>query len=92
MKLVIDIPDEKYEDIVLYTQYSTPVELTRFEEVVKNGTPLPKSHGRLIDADRLEQVQNERLQNDEIKIWELKQIVSALDAAETVVEADGGNI
>lgn len=51
MKLIIDIPEEiykasqiiKYEDTILI-----PL------EVIAKGTPLPKGHGRLIDADKLE--------------------------------------
>lgn len=51
MKIVIDVPEEQYENIMSYAQYLTPMELTHFEEVIKNGTPLPKRHGRLRDLD-----------------------------------------
>ena len=87
MKLVIDIPEDEYERLQRDAGWTN---LERYREVIKNGTPLPEGHGRLVDADRLEQTQNERLQNGEIKIWELKLITSALDEAETVVDADGG--
>lgn len=86
MKMVIDIPEEEYEEIIS----SEDCGLHTLTRAVANGTPLPPKYGRLVDADRLEQIQNDRLQNGEIKIWELKLIVSALNAAETVVEADGG--
>ncbi len=55
MKLVIDIPEEMYKDYVL-------VNLSRgngknivydFLKAIKHGTPLPKGHGRLIDADEI---------------------------------------
>lgn len=49
MKLVIDIPERWYETLVktwdgIHTQIS---------ELIVYGTPLPKGHGRLIDADAL---------------------------------------
>ena len=46
MKLIIDIPEEEYEKIKTCT---SPMVWT--EHLIKNGTPLPKGHGRLIDAD-----------------------------------------
>lgn len=49
MKLIIDIPEEAYKkmingDLPIYMAY----------KYVKNGTPLPKGHGRLIDADNID--------------------------------------
>mgnify|MGYP007101885462 CR=1 FL=1 len=49
MKLIIDIPEETYA-----TLNSIPMGNISVSEIlysVKNGTPLPKGHGRLIDAD-----------------------------------------
>lgn len=49
MKLIINIPGHRYEQC----QKDIPM-LDLYEELVdavKNGTPLPKGHGRLIDAD-----------------------------------------
>lgn len=49
MKLVIDIPEDRFEDI----QRIASVQIRRdtVEKFIANGTPLPKGHGRLIDAD-----------------------------------------
>ncbi len=52
MKLVIDIPEERYKDM----QRIAEVQLERnhfqtAEQIIAYGTPLPKGHGRLIDAD-----------------------------------------
>lgn len=49
MQIVIDIPDQKYKWIVENPQTYTD-ELCK---AIANGTPLPKGHGRLIDADAL---------------------------------------
>lgn len=88
MRLIIDIPEklvcEGFERLFTEEERNTLI------KAIGNGTPLPEGHGRLVDADRLEQVQNDRLQDGEIRIWELKLITSALDSAETVVEAEGG--
>ena len=52
MKLIIDIDEETYNDIKkgkVYTSYrDVPQESVL---AIANGTPLPKGHGRLIDAD-----------------------------------------
>ena len=46
MQIVIDIPEYLYKAI---QSYKNP---TKEETAIANGTPLPKGHGRLIDADR----------------------------------------
>ena len=47
MKIVIDIPDKEYEDVKKAggCYYD-------FGKAIINGIPLPKGHGRLIDADK----------------------------------------
>ena len=50
MKIVIDISDTKYKWIVNNPQTYTD----ELHEAIRNGTPLPKGHGRLIDADVLQ--------------------------------------
>lgn len=89
MKVLVEIDEIDFENLKRKDKIDRKF-LTYYEKLIAYGTPLPKGCGRLVDVDRLEQLQNERLQNGEIKIWELKLITSALDAAETVVEADGG--
>ncbi len=51
MKIVIDIPDEDYKDIVdgYICQELADEMLNR----VKAGTPLPKGHGDLVDRDTI---------------------------------------
>lgn len=62
MKILVDLPDDYYEALLS----SSHVYLTRGGRgngktlistvlvAVANGTPLPKGHGRLIDAGKLE--------------------------------------
>ena len=54
MKIIIDIPEDRYKDI----QRIASVQLEKYnfqtaEQIIANGTPLPKGHGRLVDADAL---------------------------------------
>lgn len=48
MKIVIDVPDDTFEIL------NRKKNLTIDELIILNSTPLPKGHGRLIDADELE--------------------------------------
>lgn len=52
MKIVIELPD----DDAKFLMHSSFIPVGCFEKVHKallNGTPLPKGHGKLIDADAL---------------------------------------
>lgn len=47
MELIIEIPDAMYEDIKSGKDgYSNYV-----HTAIRNGTPIPKGHGKIIDAD-----------------------------------------
>lgn len=74
---MIDIPEEIYRDI---QERSTEVQAEGYvlENAVLNGTPLPKGHGRLIDADKLWDSYHD-LDYD---------FYEALDSADTIIEAD----
>jgi hypothetical protein len=49
MKIVIKISDEDYKAIAKgYLPYGA------IADAIRNGIPLPKNHGRLIDADALQ--------------------------------------
>lgn len=54
MKIVIDIQEEDYKRIKNEVQ-KFGGSYRDWEEEIANGTPLPKNHGRLIDADALEE-------------------------------------
>ena len=49
MKVLIEIDEKMYQNVLNGTYCGT------LYEALKNGTPLPKGHGRLIDADELEE-------------------------------------
>jgi hypothetical protein len=55
MQIVIDIPEDDYHDILQYTELKANTEFENLMIVaIKNGTTLPKGHGRLIDADDID--------------------------------------
>ena len=47
IELVIKIPEDYYKAITEIPNHQCTVDML----IIKNGTPLPKGHGRLIDAD-----------------------------------------
>ena len=49
MKLIIDIPDNEYK----YTCERTLHDRTMWDDAIRNGIPLPKGHGRLIDESKI---------------------------------------
>ena len=55
MQIVIDISESIFNSAkhhYLASDISIPELLEEFTKALKNGTPLPKGHGRLIDADK----------------------------------------
>jgi hypothetical protein len=77
MELVIKIPNETYQDVVkngfIYDEDGEVI-----SHAIINGTPLPKGHGRLIDADKLWDSYHD-LDYD---------FYEAFDMADTIIEAD----
>jgi hypothetical protein len=55
MQVVINVSEARFRDIQRIAEVQ--LESNHFktaEQIIANGTPLPKGHGRLIDADKLE--------------------------------------
>lgn len=84
VELVIKIPDEEYRKI----SNSNPSYADDFSiyYAIKNGTLLPKGHGRLIDADALENYIKEDA--DE---WD-KYALAYVEDTPTIIEADKGEV
>jgi len=86
MKIVIDISDDEYEDVkkVGGCYYD-------FGKAIYYGTPLPKEHGRLIDADEFEKLADKRFEHitspllNHIQTYD---VYSLLEATPTIIEAD----
>lgn len=82
MKIVIDIPNEKYKRLPYIDQFS-------LREYIENGTPLPKGHGDLIDRDDLlaDSYCIDDWSGNEINIVD----VMTVNMADVIIEADGGD-
>lgn len=53
MKIVIDIPEDVYKRTVFYREFRDLNDCVTTIKALEKATPLPKHHGRLIDADAL---------------------------------------
>ena len=102
MKIVIDMPEETYKHIMSMQFYipgsrggKSLVELML--KTIRSGTPLPKGHGRLIDADELEELFGRmcpsdcgacdpKRKTDGCGRW--YDTCSLIDVAPTIIEAD----
>ena len=84
MQIVIDIPDSLYENILICWENIHP----KVWKILKNGTPLPKGHGELIDRSKIYLTGFELLMCD----GDLKEVIEALvwkiENAPTIIEAD----
>jgi hypothetical protein len=91
MQIVIDIPDEEYKrmkagrSVFLTAQRGGGKTITiDLIKAVRNGIPLPKGHGRLIDADAMKTIKN--IQSANFNAFEL--IRYWIDNQPTIIEAD----
>lgn len=91
MKIVIDIPEEEYERMKEQSMFG---KVDVWRQAIQNGTPLPKGHGRLIDADELKTLSYEVLvdtdnPNRADGLSACNGIVEDdIDIAPTIIEAD----
>ena len=79
MQIVIDIPEDVFSDIKKTYMGDNVVYCE-----IKNGTPLPANHGRLIDADEVKYV---------VEIFKdqydgIHELPKQIDTLPTIIEAD----
>lgn len=91
MQIVIDIPDEMYRRIALAPRCATGLDAYRdrdaFVKAIQNGTPLPKGHGRLIDADEIISEATERMKYPANHKY-MECVIAHMNLAPTIIEAD----
>ena len=85
MQIVINIPEGLKKDFE--SEQWTALSCMEMKDALMNGTPLPKGHGRLIDADKLKEVYK-NTEDAEYCKWTLYGVTSEIDDAETIIEAD----
>lgn len=84
MKLIIDISDNIYNHIKKYRKIFDS-EYAYIVNSVVNGTPLPKGHGRLIDADWVKNTLDIYVLNEYNGQFIRR---SDIDSIPTIIEAD----
>lgn len=89
MQIVIEIPDRQYELLQRVAKTKRGVEnLSEYGELILNGTPLPKGHGRLVDADELYDGFIDGTEGYDCQTWNRIEIGDIIEDAPTIIEAD----
>lgn len=83
MQIVIDIDDEDYKRIQDVPDVFNSL-TSRTYSAIKNGTLLPKEHGRLGDLDALREEVSSWGMND----YEPSDFIDEIDMADVIIEAD----
>lgn len=84
MKLIIDIPDEKY-NWICNTEFAFKSELN---DVIRNGKPLPKHCGRLISETELCDIIERMWKNKQITNTKYNTFLQILDYVPTILEKE----
>lgn len=88
MKLVIDISKQDYELACKHPEVLFGV----YAKCIKNGTPLPKGHGRIVDESQITSVEyheeRETIHNVFGSVFERIHIIIDSTDAPTIIEAD----
>lgn len=87
IELVVKIPEEMYNHIKNGGNIGASLLI---ENAIKNGTPLPKGHGRLIDADELKKYYPHDA-DWEYPVSTNEYVNETIDDAQTIIEADKGD-
>ena len=87
IELVIKIPEEVY-DFTMGAKTARFYNTEYYVNLILKGTPLPKGHGRLIDADYLRE---DFKASNKISFAERMDISCIVDHAPTIIEADKEN-
>lgn len=84
MQFVIDIPEGV--DVIVERNKPNEVISEILWQAVKNGTPLPERHGRLIDADEVISEEIDLMKYSEDPKY-LEYVIAAMKFAPTIIES-----
>lgn len=89
MEIVIKIPDKLYETIIS-DEYG--VHQGCIYDIIRNGTPLPKGHGRLKDSDAIckDIISALGIRDENYLLEAEKAVYKRIKNAPTIIEADKG--
>lgn len=80
IELVINIPEDTFQYYVRLANKGE--QLNNLESIILDGTPLPKGHGKLIDADKLKK------EIYVIDVYSEESVRQQISDAPTLIEAD----
>ena len=86
MQIVIDIPEKVYKSI--QDNDYCGISNADMYNAVKNGIPIPKGHGRLIDANELYGDFIDGTEGYDCQTWNRIEIGDIIEDAPTIIEAD----
>ena len=87
MQIVINIPERDFEFICTYGQCN----INKLMSIVGHGIPLPKDHGRLIDADAIiDTLGCSDREGYDCQTWNRIEIGDIIEDAPTIVPANKG--
>lgn len=84
MQIIIEIPEDEYNKICSGNFDTDGYFKMNLKETFRNATPLPKKHGRLIDADDIKSYFSDREGGD----FTAFHFYDAVENAPTIIEAD----
>ena len=90
IELVIKIPEDVYKNIQSLDWKNAGRWFSEECKAIHNGTPLPKGHGRLIDADELYGDFIDGTEGYDCNTWNRIEIGYIIEDTPTIIEADGG--
>ncbi len=82
IELVVKISEDSYK--ATCNRWMLPLDVENVVQGIKNGTPLPKGHGRLGDLDALREEVSSWGMND----YEPSNFIDEIDRADTIIGAD----
>ena len=94
VEVLVRIPKEKYDYMMANpTRYNVCDDETLLYNYIKNGTPLSKGHGRLVDADAMEKILREseyyqEKRGDFYGADVTSRVENFIEDTDTVIEAD----
>ena len=88
IELVIKIPEEIYKVYKGRPPMLGDAGMDMIAQSIANGTPLPKGHGRLIDADELYDDFIDGTEGYDCQTWNRIEIGDIIEDTPTIIEAD----
>ena len=86
IEFVIKISEKTYNALT-YTEFDANLVVDEMRKSIVNGTPLPKGHGRLIDADDVI-AEATKLMKYPLNREYMECVISHVKLAPTIIEAD----